>query len=593
MLYAPILLALFAAVVARGWRKWPDLLIDFGRELYVPWRISAGDVLYADVEHLFGPLSAYANGTLFRWFGASYTTLIGADIVVAGALLLLVYLLVRDLSSDDVAFACCAVVTVLFVGSQYIRFGNYNFLSPYSHEATHGMVLSLLMMRGLHAALARPSPFVLAASGAVFGLIGMTKLDILLAAALVAGVFFAIDAMWFAGRSRFVRSLLLFLGGASVPTLLACGLFSRRLPVADALAAVCGAWVRGLDASGISANKFYLKGMGFDDPAGNLLRMLRHTVTAVLAAGAAAALCHLMTKHARRPLFAAACGLGVLLLLALTFLVPLDQIGRSLPLLLLGSIVALAVGIAGWAPTDPAGARPLARLALVAVFALGMVSKMLLFCRLHHYGFYLALPAVVVLVVMLLHHLPRALRSRMMGVSVFRAVAAAFLALVAVRFFLLSDARLAGKTFPVGRGADRIMAYPAGADARSGPTAEAIEWIERHLSPSDTFVVVPEGVILNYLTRRRNPTRYTNFMVPELRVFGEAAMLDAFRRTPPEYFVVVDKNTAEYGVGPFGADPAFGKMIMDWIRTNYAPVFLAGADPLQGKGFGVQIVKRR
>ena len=36
--------------LAFSWRKWPDPLIDFGRELYTPWRLANGAVLYRDVE---------------------------------------------------------------------------------------------------------------------------------------------------------------------------------------------------------------------------------------------------------------------------------------------------------------------------------------------------------------------------------------------------------------------------------------------------------------------------------------------------------------------------------------------------------------
>ncbi len=52
---------LAAVLLAVSWRKWPDPLIDFGRELYLPWRISQGAVFGRDVESLYGPLSAYGH----------------------------------------------------------------------------------------------------------------------------------------------------------------------------------------------------------------------------------------------------------------------------------------------------------------------------------------------------------------------------------------------------------------------------------------------------------------------------------------------------------------------------------------------------
>jgi len=39
-----VVVATFLAMSAWTWRKWPDILVDFGRELYVPWQRVAGKV---------------------------------------------------------------------------------------------------------------------------------------------------------------------------------------------------------------------------------------------------------------------------------------------------------------------------------------------------------------------------------------------------------------------------------------------------------------------------------------------------------------------------------------------------------------------
>ncbi len=38
--------AAFVVMAAWSWRTWPDVLVDYGRELYVPWRLAAGQTLY-------------------------------------------------------------------------------------------------------------------------------------------------------------------------------------------------------------------------------------------------------------------------------------------------------------------------------------------------------------------------------------------------------------------------------------------------------------------------------------------------------------------------------------------------------------------
>jgi hypothetical protein len=56
-----VLLAVGAALLAWTWRKWPDILVDFGRELYIPWQLVSGKVLYVDIAYFNGPLSPYLN----------------------------------------------------------------------------------------------------------------------------------------------------------------------------------------------------------------------------------------------------------------------------------------------------------------------------------------------------------------------------------------------------------------------------------------------------------------------------------------------------------------------------------------------------
>ena len=44
-----VLFIIFVALAFWSWRKWPDILIDFGHELYIPWQLASGKVLYKDI----------------------------------------------------------------------------------------------------------------------------------------------------------------------------------------------------------------------------------------------------------------------------------------------------------------------------------------------------------------------------------------------------------------------------------------------------------------------------------------------------------------------------------------------------------------
>ena len=80
------LTCVFVALTAWSWRMWPDVLIDFGHELYVPWAITQGKLLYRDVIFTMGPLSQYVNALLFVIFGTSLDTLIFANLIILAAI---------------------------------------------------------------------------------------------------------------------------------------------------------------------------------------------------------------------------------------------------------------------------------------------------------------------------------------------------------------------------------------------------------------------------------------------------------------------------------------------------------------------------
>jgi hypothetical protein len=91
----------FVVAAALSWRKWPDILIDFGLQLYLPWKISTGSVLYRDMAYLTaGPLSQYYHALLFKCFGVSFRTIIFSNLILTAALLCLLYR--RFLAATDV-----------------------------------------------------------------------------------------------------------------------------------------------------------------------------------------------------------------------------------------------------------------------------------------------------------------------------------------------------------------------------------------------------------------------------------------------------------------------------------------------------------
>ncbi|MGH7179675.1 MAG: hypothetical protein ACREJC_20030, partial [Tepidisphaeraceae bacterium] len=106
------------------------------------------------------------------------------------------------------------------------------------------------------------------------------------------------------------------------------------------------------------------------------------------------------------------------------------------------------------------------------------------------------------------------------------------------------------------------------------------------------LVAIPEGVILNYLSRRVNPTPHLNFTPPALIMFNEQRMLADFRAHPPDVVCLVASDTWEYGARHFGQD--YGRDLMAWVQENYGSPQQFGATPFKGDGrFGIVLMHRK
>src|SRR3954462_7455293 len=95
------------------WGRAPDPIIDFGREIYMPWRITEGQHLYRDFTYFNGPFSPYFNAAVFKIFGVSLQTLAITNLVLAMGMTALLYRFMLELG--DRWSAAIALFTMPFV----------------------------------------------------------------------------------------------------------------------------------------------------------------------------------------------------------------------------------------------------------------------------------------------------------------------------------------------------------------------------------------------------------------------------------------------------------------------------------------------
>ena len=581
--------AAFITGAVLTWRRWPDLFGDFGMQLYIPWRLADGAVLYRDLFYMAGgPISQYYHAVLFKIFGASFLTLIISNLAIAAALLLLIYRRFR-LAADTLTATLIALAIVIgFVFAQYTGIGNCNYLSPYSHEMVHGLALSILALALMAGWLEKESFSALFGAGFCVGLVTLTKPDIFLALLLTLVAAFGLSCLKTGARKIPFKAMAFFILAMLVP-LVGCFLFFLR-PAGwrESLSLEFFCW-RPIFVAGVMNNPYYQWSLGLDAPFDHTRQSALYFLVCGLIVFFYAAVFK-WTKNLPAPgrWFANGAALVPVLLAAIKFNWP--DAGAALPLLGLVTVAIL------WRQfrrqlDDQKFLFPL----LWGVFGILLLAKQGVFPRIWHTGFALAMPAFVSAVYLLLRLLPDFLEEKFqVPHRPLRAGAIAVLLITLASLAQTSAQFYSPKNLRAGHGADLIMASgPEGNAVEARNLNLALDWIDKNIPPRATLATLPEGVMLNYLSRRVNPTPCFDWNPTVLAVFGEARMTAVFEQNAPDYIAVVEWQTYEFGVGYFGSQTSYGAELMDWIQNNYQPVALFGSEPLRNGLFGVKILKHK
>jgi hypothetical protein len=549
-----------------SWGKWPDFLIDFGRELYIPWQLADGKTLYADIAYFNGPLSPTWNSILFRLFGTSLRTLAVGNALILALVAMMVHHLLRQLTDAWVAAIGTWALLLFFGFAQFTPRTNYTFIAPYAHEMTHGTALATAALVLLGAHLRRGGPWTVFALGLAIGTTFLTKAEFVIAIVPAVLVGFAAHHRAAGTPRREILGLLVRLGGGAIfPPLAAYLALLVRLPQDTALRGVAGSWMY-LFTGDVRELRFYREVMGTLDVGQSLVRIATWTLRYACVLVPAALAGFLVRRSWRASPLAVAllAPAAALAVLAVRRGIDWENLANPFPLVTFVALIVAAAGVVRQ-PAEVGNRRRWILALSCLVYALALLLKMILNTRILHYGYALAMPAGLVVVATFLGAVPEWLERRGRNGAAFRAVVLGAIAGFAVIQIQATQIELGWRTVKVGTGADAFLADPSGT-----PFVALLDRVRRLAAPGDTVAVLPEGVMLNYLLRLENPTPYINFMPPEVILFGEDRMRAAFAARPPVWIVLINRTATEYGYRFLGDD--YGRSLVDWVEAHYVVV---------------------
>lgn len=586
-----ILILIGCYMLKLSWLKWPDLLVDYGRELYVAWQITQGKVLYVDINHLYGPLSGYFNAFLFQIFGTGISTLAYFNIVIVILMTSIIYTFIKSSFGQLIATVAGACFLIIFAFSQYTGIANYNFVCPYSHEITYGIFLFFLVLFLFRKYTADPRLIYASCIGFFLGLIFLTKVEIFIAGFISAifGLIFIFRQLPPQHPKKHLFNLIFFF---LLPILAFFAYFSFHMPLADAFNSLIASY-KNIFIGALAKNIFYQHLSGFDNPSRSINLMMKGTVAYLIFFIFTGFIAWLFARWVKKKTV-----YGVILIIAAVFVLILSigffsinwfDIARPYPVFIFLLLAYLIVNLIIKRGDQTFIVKNLPFILLV-MFSLFLLLKMILNVHFYHYGFALAMPAALVMIILMLYYLPNYI-ARFGNKFVAGCFMGLLIVLTMLFYFNFTRNIYAMKNYSVASGHDRLLTFNEELFSYGPIINKTLSYIDQSMTPNDSFIVMPDGVMLNYLSRKNNASRYFEFTPNIVEAIGEEKIIHEISLTPPSFIILTKKDTSEHGARYFGVDYALN--IYSWITDNYDKVFSTGDGTLTGNDFGITIYKRK
>jgi len=368
--------------------------------------------------------------------------------------------------------------------------------------------------------------------------------------------------------------------------------FSIHMIWSEAFYYLIDPWLLILKSSQLRSSPLYQWITGTDDMGINVFKMLAYFFLYVVIAASLIAGNRWLsrwTPHVKGYLF-----LWTLLMLALIFrfnsMIPWPELLRPLPLITLFLSMFYLKHLLSGNPVD-IHRGPYFPLFVLSLFSCVLLLKILLNTHLFHYGFALAMPATLIFLWILVFAVPNHKPFFKQPATFYRNAILALILVFMGKHVMLSYDLFQLKNNPVGTQRDFIMDYDPRIDSKGTRVQEAIEYINQELPPDTGLATIPQGNIINFMTRHPNPLYYHTFNPGQAMIRGEDKYFTNLKTVSPNHILLVDTDTSILGVRYFGQD--YAKESFRWIQQNYEIEKQFGAVPFSGRGFGIQILKKR
>jgi hypothetical protein len=547
------------------WAAWGNLTVDSGHEMYVPWMLSKGKMLYRDVWFLYGPAGPYINSWLFRMFGPHLNVLYWAGSLSALGSAVFLYLVGIRLSSRLAGWTAGAVILL-----EAFQPSLFCFPLPYSFSTVYGCLVGCAFLWFVVSACTRKGwSWVLGA--------GTTSAIALLLKPEFGMACYATLVLLIATQCYLERSWkpLAIGAAASLPGVLVCALVIRWMVSIAGVEFITQENIMSWPTSYFmrTYGKLWLEVTGFTLSGPTIRDSFSRTIPLL----GLVMLVYSLVWWKRADLFAkltrAMLALTIPGLLAMSNYDSLQTMGRSVEKVFAAVFfpqdmvvyVSLAAAVAWWLLLRRRRDHPIALLALVLSYSALLSFRILMGMEPRQYAIYYNGPVVLSFLLILFLPVPRTSPERPTALA--GRVAICLGCLAAVFLMARREEAFAKNYIPLRteRGTVRVTKM------RAENYAAAIQFMKEKAALGEPVLSIPEDTGLYFLSGTECPTRVYVF---DPGVHAPGKMTDeAIREIEAKsvrYLIWSNRTFPEYRAPVFGKD--FDVPLGDYLKAHYRPV---------------------
>lgn len=507
--------------------NYSGILIDFGREVYYPEQMLQGKVLYKDLFNIYGPLSYQINAVLYKIFGIKLSTLYFAGSVCSLGIVSGIYLIARRFLSEFLSFSVGVFTIAIGITTTSI----FNFHFPYSWAMVYGLLAFLYSLYFLIKSVSAQNSSLenninLCISAFLAGISIACKYDFLL---------YSLVVLFFIIKNNNWKAFLCLI---SVPILSYGILFLQGMKFSDLLNILN---ITKLMAKSKTLTYFYQNsGVYFSLP------VIPHDIFSFLFfsipfGGVLLSRDFFNRKNIAIKILSVIFGIVSLFFLFVLLSAKTNYIFDFI------LVFVFVFALSTYKKLNPI-------LTVLTVSTLLASAKIFWAVLIGNYGTYYVSVAIVTALALLFNILPKKLE-KITGIIVL---------LISLFFISMNFNGLYGQEIVTEKGKIKT------GFSQAVNTNNLIKFINENTKKDDKILILPEGMMINFLTNRKSDDFYNSFLPLYTETFGEEKIVNHYKSDKPEYIILSNLNMKDYYFNYICQD--YAQQFCQFILDNYNQV---------------------